>query len=293
MRQKMTTMIDMASNTLSNTWCGQKSSSLTDNDNKLARELKSAKKEHGAESNEFKSAKENTIKRENELIGSLNKNMLYQERMRVFSTIIEFDATLRSSGCTVRELKGSTLCNNIPVSYGDKYAHGDPIYASANMTPKAFKETDKPSAKKVMSYLSTNKWGSTSYFDHISKHVREMDFMPQITKFISTTETDNGTMGVAEDHTGTIFIDTFSENNGDWRPAWLIASTIIHEAAHVEFYQDMVCDPTSPDVVILNYRSEIYAKNAEVAFLNAVLKNDLSPKEAKEIRAYISDLINK
>lgn len=119
----------------------------------------------------------------------------------------------------------------------------------------------------ITQFLLINKDGSgQTYFDYLGKNANTIFFTHRLDETVKMFP-GNQWRGVSDELSRTIIVDTFSESTNAEAENWLLAATLIHEAAHVEWFHKY---EKNPSMQHLRYAEE-NALAVERNFLKKIL----------------------
>jgi hypothetical protein len=107
-----------------------------------------------------------------------------------------------------------------------------------------------------------------TYLDYLEKNVNALLFTSQLCKVVKMFS-DNSWVGTTDELSRTIIVDTFSEKGKTAIEPWSLAATLVHEAAHIEWFHKQ---ENSPEFQHLGYTEE-YAYITECNFLKRILSD--------------------
>lgn len=128
---------------------------------------------------------------------------------------------------------------------------------------KELVQKDK-AARKLFEYLSLEKEKGYSYFEYLLNHTNSIVFLPHLKDHIKRCNSQS--LGTAEELSKTIIVDTDDERGLGPRNMWDMVSTLIHEAAHIEYYQRYLGSIDEPAY-------ERYACETQLKFLKTLWEN--------------------
>lgn len=144
----------------------------------------------------------------------------------------------------------------------------EPIAVSPDMIFRSTKCPDK-TAELLASFLSLKKTGTQTYAQYVSANVSSIIMLPRLGEHIRLLG-DDDYLGTAEELSGTIVTDTYSEALKSPREEWEIASNIIHETAHIEFFKMFINNQLPIDQKVYIKYQEIFAYEKQLDFLKTL-----------------------
>jgi hypothetical protein len=152
------------------------------------------------------------------------------ERIDALKRLINFQKILRSK-FTADEVKASLWKK--PYSDNSLTARTEPIKEFINISLVEIAPQSLPgNIQKILKTVNIET-GLTGW-DYVRANARSIIFIPHMDRTIRSVSAQD--QGTAEELTWTIFIDPLGEIFGLPSPAWSIAATLMHEAAHLDYY---------------------------------------------------------
>jgi hypothetical protein len=206
----------------------------------------------------YEAAKKGLLSRFAVLIKEVDKKENGAEKnIAIMARLINMQLFIRLNGVTdkrtLRDLAASLSKQNDRLKLDFIYPKNDP----RNKT-----------LMKVLSLKSSNK---ITYLYYIQNIVKGMFSTPHVSQYIKIVH-GNKNLGAAAELARYIVTDTYSEKNHMERSPWEIASNIIHEAAHIEFYMKYLDGEIMVNPLEIAEKAEEYAYTKQLEFLDALVK---------------------
>ncbi len=118
-----------------------------------------------------------------------------------------------------------------------------------------------------------------NFIDYIGGHIRNIFYVKNLPDHVNKLKLNQGrAIGTCEQITRSVMIETYDEqSNGDFEP-WMIASNLVHEAAHIDYFYRYASDPQKQKLNMV----ERYAYIMEIRYLCALrdrIKKDITVSE--------------
>jgi len=205
-------------------------------------------------------------------------------RMSITAKLVDYSRIVRGNGITVAEIRASNKNQQIgqiikssairPVSLND--IKNGPIIITPEELPSEI--------KNILENLELEK--GRSYLKYLKENTNFILFTSQLDAAV--TIMTNNDIGTAEELTRTAIVDTFNEDVSSHAKTWFLATTILTEASHIEWYYRHNGDPS-----LLCYEvNEANAINFTDGFLRKLLASCgtlIDKKEKNDILYVISE----
>jgi len=266
---------------------------LNQDDHRLVESFYAAKGSKISRPDDFVRAKELIIKRILEIRKKLMGGKLrFRERMSLLARLIDLSSVLRSGSFRSNDLQSLSGCARPQKPYVPKHFNGDPGRVPVITTPAWLAGMRDGTSRQLSKYLSLSLYTNITFHGYLAKYVNEIIFVPHISQYIKIVDGDLN-VGVPDEIGGTIVIDNFNEDESSNRAPWELACTMIHEAAHVEYYRNNICDPNNNTLAGFNKRAEYYANSMELRFVDMLLSSKmLNDQEKKSVLDWKNTLLS-
>lgn len=205
--------------------------------------------------------------------------------LRTYAKLINFQAVLRDNGVTPQEILSYMDNNPVKIESSPIGSLNDIFESAVSIRAsdlKGLAEGGNVTAQQFIKYASLKKEGGQTYLDYIEKNLRSIMFVLRLKDHIKISPCDE-LWGVEEEVSRTGIFDTYSENNNCTRELWLIASFMVHGAAHMEYFHEISKVNGRSAVSIIE--NELHAWSMQLEFLKDLQKASKDPSSGISFNA--------